>query len=346
MAATPEAGPKVNHIGLPLAQYKGGKSTMCGGCGHDVITKALIRALFEVGAEPERVAKFSGIGCSSKTPAYFLDRAHGFNGVHGRMPSLVTGAALANKELICIGVSGDGDTASIGMGQFIHIVRRNVPVVYLVENNGVYGLTKGQFSATADFGSRLKTGVLNDLPPVDLAGLAIELGCSFVARSFAGDVKQLTEILKAALAHRGTALVDVVSPCVTFNNHPGSTKSYDYAKDHEAPVHAIEFIPFFEHPMVEQTPGEVIEVEMYDGSRVRFRAVEEGYDPRDRHGAWHHLSEANAAGEVLTGILYLDPSKPSFDSLVDLTDTPLAHLSDELLRPPRAALDAINDALK
>jgi len=346
MASTPEAGPKVNRIGLPIAEYKGGKSTLCGGCGHDVITNALVRACFEVGLEPERVAKFSGIGCSSKTPAYFLNRAHGFNGVHGRMPSVVTGAALANRSLACVGISGDGDTASIGMGQFIHLVRRNVPVVYVVENNGVYGLTKGQFSATADFGSRLKTGVLNDLPAVDLCGLAIEIGCSFVARSFAGDVKQLTEIMKAALAHRGTAFVDVISPCVTFNNHPGSTKSYDYAKDHEAPVHSIEFIPFFEHPMIEQVPGEVIEVEMYDGSKVRFRPVEAEYDPRDRHGAWHHLSEANAKGEILTGILFLDPAKPDFDSLVNLGGTPLAQLPDALLRPPREALDAINASLR
>ncbi|MCG6964411.1 MAG: 2-oxoacid:ferredoxin oxidoreductase subunit beta [Acidobacteria bacterium] len=334
-----------NRIGLTIADYKGGKSTLCGGCGHDVITNAIIRAFHEMGVEPGRVAKLSGIGCSSKTPTYFIDRAHGFNGVHGRMPAMATGAAVANCDLRVIGISGDGDTASIGMGQFVHLLRRNVPMIYIVENNGVYGLTKGQFSATADLGSKLKTGIVNELPPVDLCGLAIELGASFVARSFAGDVKQLVGILEAAIAHRGTALLDVISPCVTFNNHPGSTKSYDYAKDHEAPVHQIEFVPFFDHPMVEQEPGQVREVQMYDGSVVRFRPVEEDYDPRDRHGAWHHLKEAAVRSEILTGILYVDERKPDFLKLLDLGPEPLVHVGADKLRPPRSALDAVNASL-
>jgi len=232
-----ESKPKTNRPGLPIQAYKGAKSTLCGGCGHDVITNTIVRAFFEMGIKPEKVAKLSGIGCSSKTPTYFMSTAHGFNGVHGRMPAMATGTAVADASLTVIGVSGDGDTASIGMGQFIHLLRRNVPMIYVVENNGVYGLTKGQFSATADIGSKLKNGIVNDLPPVDLCGLAIELGASLVARSFSGDVKQLLAVLEAALAHRGTALVDVISPCVTFNNHPGSTKSYDYTKEHEAPVH-------------------------------------------------------------------------------------------------------------
>lgn len=345
MAEGTERKKKVNRLDLTIADYKGAQSTLCGGCGHDVITNAIVRAFWEMSVPPEKVAKLSGIGCSSKTPTYFMSRAHGFNGVHGRMPALATGAAVANRELTVIGVSGDGDTASIGMGQFVHLLRRNVPMIYVVENNGVYGLTKGQFSATADIGSTLKTGVVNELPAVDLCGLAIELGASFVARSFAGDVKQLVEILQAAIAHRGTALIDVISPCVTFNNHPGSTKSYDYAKDHEAPVHQIEFIPFFDHPMVQQEPGQVREVQLYDGSVVRFRPVEEAYDPHDRHAAWHQLKEAALRAEILTGILYLDEKKPDFIELLDISKTPLVQLPPEKLRPPREALAKVNESL-
>src|SRR5881394_1352901 len=234
----PPAPPKnVNRFGLSIADYKGADSTLCAGCGHDAITAQIIKAFYEYGVEPHRVAKMSGIGCSSKTPAYFLSQSHGFNGVHGRMPALATGVMLANQTLISIGVSGDGDTASIGMGQFVHLLRRNIPMIYIVENNGVYGLTKGQFSATADLGSKKKDGLINELPPIDLCGLAIELGCGFVARSFAGDPKQLVALLKAAASHKGTAVLDVISPCVTFNNHEGSTKSYKYAKEQEVQLH-------------------------------------------------------------------------------------------------------------
>src|SRR5882757_10713025 len=240
------AVPKENRVGLKALDYQGGKSTLCAGCGHDAVSNQIVRAFYEMNVKPEKVAKFSGIGCSSKTPAYFLGRAHGFNSVHGRMPAVATGAMLANHHLISIGVSGDGDTASIGLGQFMHLVRRNIPLIYIIENNGVYGLTKGQFSATADYGSKAKSGVVNDLPAIDVCALAIEMGCNFVCRSFAGDPKQMVALLKAALGHRGTALFDVISPCVTFNNHDGSTKSYKYAKDHEELLHEIAYVPFFE----------------------------------------------------------------------------------------------------
>src|SRR5438270_530026 len=243
----PAAPPKnVNRLGFTMADYKGAESTLCAGCGHDAITSQIIKAFYEYGVEPHLVAKLSGIGCSSKTPAYFLSKSHGFNSVHGRMPAVATGVMLANKSLISIGVSGDGDTASIGMGQFVHLLRRNVPMIYIIENNGVYGLTKGQFSATADLGSKAKSGVVNELTPVDLCGLAIELGCGFVARSFAGDPKQLVALLKAALSHQGTALLDVISPCVTFNNHEGSTKSYKYMQEHEEAITEVGFVPHFE----------------------------------------------------------------------------------------------------
>ena len=243
---TPSKEPVKNRAGLTLADYKGAPSTLCDGCGHDAITAQIIKSFYELGIEPHKVAKMSGIGCSSKTPAYFMSRSHGFNSVHGRMPSVATGVNVANKQLHIIGVSGDGDTASIGLGQFCHMIRRNVPMIYVVENNGVYGLTKGQFSATADIGSKLKSGAVNDLRPIDLCSLAIELGCSFVARSFAGDPKQLVALLKAAGSHKGTAILDVISPCVTFNNHEGSTKSYKYAKEMETPIHELGFIPFYE----------------------------------------------------------------------------------------------------
>src|SRR5688572_25573487 len=244
----PASAPKnTNRLGFTMADYKGADSTLCAGCGHDAITSQIIKAFYEYGVDPHRVAKLSGIGCSSKTPAYFLSRAHGLNGVHGRMPALATGVMLANRTLVAIGVSGDGDTASIGMGQFVHLLRRNIPMIYIVENNGVYGLTKGQFSATADYGSKAKSGQLNDLPAIDICTMAIELGCNFVCRSFAGDPKQLVALLKAALAHRGTSMFDVISPCVTFNNHEGSTKSYKFAKDHEALLNENLFVPFFEH---------------------------------------------------------------------------------------------------
>src|SRR5512138_1422151 len=256
MADSPApAAPRTNRLGLPLAEYKGLKTTLCAGCGHNAISERIVDAMFEMGVKPERVAKFSGIGCSSKSPAYFLSRSHSFNALHGRMPSVATGALLANRDLLGVGVSGDGDTASIGIGQFVHLMRRNLPMVYVIENNGVYGLTKGQFSATADVGSKAKGGTVNELPPIDTCSLAIQLGATFVARSFSGDPKQLRPVLKAALSHRGTAVVDVLSPCVTFNNHEGSTKSYLAVKEHDEPLHEVTYVPHFEHIEVDYAPG-------------------------------------------------------------------------------------------
>src|SRR5260221_8935139 len=242
-AAAP--APKTNRIGLTVMDYKGGRTTLCAGCGHNAISERIIEAMYEMGVQPELLIKPSGIGCSSKTPAYFMSRSHSFNAVHGRMPSVATGALLANHKLVCIGVSGDGDTASIGIGQFVHLMRRNLPIIYIIEDNGVYGLTKGQFSATADLGSKLKSGVLNDLPAIDTCALAIQLGATFVARSFSGDKKQLLTLLKAAIAHRGTVMIDIISPCTTFNDHEGSTKSYKYSKDHDKPVQDLGFVPAF-----------------------------------------------------------------------------------------------------
>src|ERR671924_467643 len=257
MATTPTSAPppKTNRIGLAVMDYRGGKTTLCAGCGHNAISERIIDAMYEMGVKPERVAKLSGIGCSSKSPAYFMSRSHSFNAVHGRMPSVATGAMLANRNLIALGVSGDGDTASIGIGQFVHLMRRNLPIIYIIEDNGVYGLTKGQFSATADLGSKLKTGVINDLPPIDICALAIELGATFVGRSFSGDKKQLHNMIKAAISHRGTVMLDVISPCVTFNDHEGSTKSYKYVKDHEEAIHEVGFVPHFENISVDYEPG-------------------------------------------------------------------------------------------
>src|SRR5690349_6247054 len=246
VATPPPSGKKVNIIGLESTAYRGAKTTLCAGCGHNAITERIIDSFFELGIDPSQVIKFSGIGCSSKSPAYFLSAAHGFNSVHGRMPSVATGAVVANRKMIAIGISGDGDTGAIGIGQFVHLMRRNIPMVYIIEDNGCYGLTKGQFSPTADLGSTLKNGVVNDLPPIDTCMLAVELGASFVARSFSGDKKQLLAILKASLSHRGTAMIDVISPCVTFNDHEGSTKSYAYAKDHDEAADEVNFVPFFE----------------------------------------------------------------------------------------------------
>ena len=332
---------KENRLGLKTSDYQGGKSTLCAGCGHDAISSQIVRAFFDMGVEPERVAKFSGIGCSSKTPAYFLSRSHGFNAVHGRMPAVATGALLGNHLLQGIGVSGDGDTASIGLGQFMHMVRRNVPIIYIIENNGVYGLTKGQFSATADEGSKLKTGVLNDLPPMDLCALAVELGCGFVARGFAGDPKQLVNILKAAIAHDGMAVIDVISPCVTFNNHEGSTKGYQYSKEHDELLHQIGFVQSFEQIEVDYEPGEVRDVELHDGSRVVLRKLEEDYDPADAVQALQRLHRAVRDGQMLTGIVHLRPEKKSFTEQLNLVPQPLATLPLERTRPPKEALDRI-----
>ncbi|MFZ2490398.1 MAG: 2-oxoacid:ferredoxin oxidoreductase subunit beta [Thermoanaerobaculia bacterium] len=333
--------PKENRLGLKPADYQGGKSTLCAGCGHDAVSNQILRAFYESNVKPENVAKFSGIGCSSKTPAYFLSRSHGFNSVHGRMPSVATGAMLANHRLVGVGVSGDGDTASIGLGQFMHLIRRNVKLVYIVENNGVYGLTKGQFSATADLGSKLKTGVINDLPAMDLCALAVQLGCGFVARGFAGDPKQMVNILKAAIAHDGLAVIDVVSPCVTFNNHDGSTKGYQYAKEHDELLHQIGFVPAYEQIEIDYEPGEVRDVTLQDGSRLVFKKLEEDYDPTDAMSALERLYRANEAGQMLTGIVHVKPEKPSFTRLLNSTDDPLATLPMERTRPPREALERI-----
>src|SRR5512136_569453 len=279
--AVPPAPPKkVNRIGLEIAAYKGSKSTLCAGCGHNAISERIVEAFYELGVEPHRVAKLSGIGCSSKSPAYFLGGSHGLNAVHGRMPSIATGTMLANRTLMAIGVSGDGDTASIGIGQFVHLMRRNLPVIYIIEDNGVYGLTKGQFSATADLGSTLKSGVVNDLPPIDTCALAIQLGATYVGRSFSGDKKQLSAMLKAALAHNGTVMLDVISPCVTFNDHEGSTKSYAYVKDHDDPLEELSFVPYFEDISVDYEAGTSTEVKMYDGSRVFLKKLDDKYNPK------------------------------------------------------------------
>ncbi len=337
----PPAGGKVNRLGLGLKEYKGGNSTLCAGCGHDAITSQIIKAFWEYGVEPHRLAKLSGIGCSSKTPAYFLNQSHGLNAVHGRMPAVGTGAMLANRDLLAVGVSGDGDSASIGLGQFCHLLRRNVPLIYIIENNGVYGLTKGQVSATADFGSASKGGELNDLPAMDVCALAIELGCNFVARSFAGDPKQLNAILKAAIAHRGTALLDVVSPCVTFNNHEGSTKSYKFAKDNEEILHEIDFIPFFDPIEVGYGEGESVDVEMHDRSHMRLRKLHDGYSPTDKLGALRILGETALRKELLTGMIYINEEKPDFLTQLEMVDQPLAHLGQDKTLPSREALAEI-----
>lgn len=337
----PAAAPKTNRLGLPMTDYKGLDSTLCAGCGHDGITSQITKAFFEYGVEPHRVAKFSGIGCSSKTPAYFLGNSHGFNGVHGRMPAVASGATFANRSLISIGVSGDGDTASIGIGQFVHLLRRNIPLIYIIENNGVYGLTKGQFSATADIGSKLKSGVVNELPPIDCCVLAIELGCSYVARSFAGDPKQLVPLIKGAIAHRGTALLDVISPCVTFNNHEGSTKSFKYAKEHEELLHEIGFVPYFEQIQADYPEGTVKEIELHDGSHIRMRKLERDYDPTNKPQALQLIRQSNEAGELLTGLLYYNGNKKDFIEEINLVEEPLATLPQDRVRPGRDVLEKI-----
>jgi 2-oxoglutarate/2-oxoacid ferredoxin oxidoreductase subunit beta len=339
--ATATPTPKVNRIGLPVLEYRGSKTTLCAGCGHNAISERIIDAFYDMGVQPERVMKLSGIGCSSKSPAYFMSRSHSFNSVHGRMPSVATGALLANRTMKALGVSGDGDTASIGIGQFVHMMRRNVPVIYIIEDNGVYGLTKGQFSATADLGSTLKTGVINDLPPIDTCALAIQLGATFVGRSFSGDKKQLLAMLKAAIAHNGTVVLDVISPCVTFNDHEGSTRSYKYMQEHEEAISEVGFVPHFQEIDVEYDPGTTINVEMHDGSHMRLRKLHEDYDPTNRIAATEALMSAHARDEVLTGVFYIDTKKPSFTEMLNLVDEPLGTLPDERVRPSRQALDDV-----
>jgi 2-oxoglutarate ferredoxin oxidoreductase subunit beta len=328
-----------NELGLTLQDYQGGMSTLCAGCGHDSITAALIQAFFELSLPPHLIAKLSGIGCSSKTPAYFVSGSHGFNSVHGRMATIATGAAAANRELILIGVSGDGDSLSIGLGNLAHAIRRNVNMAYLIENNGVYGLTKGQFSASADVGSRSRRGDLNRLPPVDPIMLGLSLGATFLARGFSGDKRQLVPILKAAVAHRGFALVDVISPCVQFNDHEGSTKSYRYMRDHELREIEADFIGQHQEIVESLVPDRATEVTLHDGARVKFRAVPEGYDPADRGAVEAYLRERSRHGEIATGLLFLDESAPEMHELAGTSRTPLAQLPFAKLCPGAAELD-------
>ena len=346
------AKPKLHHpslgcnaIGFTRRDYEGKISTLCAGCGHDSISAAIIHACWELAIEPHRVAKLSGIGCSSKTPDYFLGQSHGFNTVHGRMPSVLTGANLANRELIYLGVSGDGDSASIGMGQFVHAIRRGVNMVYIVENNGVYGLTKGQFSATADQGSVSKKGVANADAPIDLVGLAMQLGASFVARGFSGDKQQLVPIIKAALAHRGAAFIDVISPCVAFNNHAGSTKSYEYVREHNDAVNRLDFIEPRAEVTAEISPGDVVEVEQHDGTTLRLRKLDASHDPTDRVAAMNYVNAHQAKGEVVTGLLYVDADSHDLHSHLNTVAAPLNTLDAKALCPGAAALAKINAAL-
>jgi 2-oxoglutarate ferredoxin oxidoreductase subunit beta len=337
---------KINRIGLARADYKGAASTLCAGCGHNAISERIIEACYDLGVEPYRVIKLSGIGCSSKSPAYFLSNSHGFNAVHGRMPSVATGSMLANRHLISLGVSGDGDTASIGIGQFVHLMRRNLPMIYIIEDNGCYGLTKGQFSATADLGSKLKNGVVNDLPPIDTCALAIQLGATYVARSFSGDKKQVSALVKGALAHNGTALLDIISPCVTFNDHEGSTKSYSYVQNHDEPLEELDFVPFFSDITVDYDPGTTTEVTLHDGSRLLLKKLGTNYDPTIKARAIELLTESHDKGTIVTGLLYVNPKAPSFMDLLNLVDEPLATLPEVKVRPPRQVLDQVMESLK
>ena len=325
----------MNRIGLARDAYKGAATTLCAGCGHNSITNHLIKAMYELGVEPHMLAKMSGIGCSSKTPAYFVEQAHGFNGVHGRMPALTTGAQLANRKLVMMGVSGDGDSVSIGLGGFMHMVRRNVDCTYIIEDNGTYGLTKGQFSATADVGSVQKRGSVNTYQPIDPCALALTLGCSFVARSFSGDGKQLVPLIKAAIAHRGTAVLDVISPCVTFNDHDGSTKSYSWVKDHDEQIQDVTFIPFFEEIHVDYEPGTTKEVELHDGSHLVLKKLAEDHDPTDRLGTMRMIEESRERNQLLTGLLYINESAEDFATRENLPAGPLRDLGEDDLRITR-----------
>jgi 2-oxoglutarate ferredoxin oxidoreductase subunit beta len=335
-----------NKVGYTRRDYEGRISTLCAGCGHDSISAAIIQACWELDIEPHRVAKLSGIGCSSKTPDYFLGASHGFNTVHGRMPSVLTGANLANRDLLYLGVSGDGDSASIGLGQFAHAMRRGVRMVYIVENNGVYGLTKGQFSATADKGSKAKKGAINNDSPVDLIAMALQLGATFVARSFSGDKAQLVPIIRAAMGHGGAAFIDVISPCVAFNNHAGSTKSYDYVREHNEAVSRIDFITPRDEITTQYEPGSVVDVEQHDGKILRLRKLMADYDPTDRLAAMHHVATHQARGEVLTGLLYVDPDAVDLHSAQNTTALPLNTLGAGLLCPGASALEKLNASMR
>ena len=347
------AKPKLHHpsltrnkVGYTRRDYEGAVSTLCAGCGHDSISAAIIHACWELDIEPHRVAKLSGIGCSSKTPTYFLGNSHGFNTVHGRMPSVLTGANLANRELLYLGVSGDGDSASIGIGQFVHALRRGVNMVYIVENNGVYGLTKGQFSATADQGSVSKKGVVNTDAPLDLVGLALQLGATYVARGFSGDKRQLIPLIKGAMQHPGAALIDVISPCVAFNNHAGSTKSYDFVRDHNEIANRVDFVPCRDEIVVDYEAGSVLDVEQHDGTVLRLRKLAATYDARDRTAAIRYARTTAAEGEVATGLLYVDPEPRDLHAHLNTVATPFNQLGEAELCPGMPALEAINAALR
>ena len=347
------AKPKLHHptlqknkVGYTRRDYEGKVSTLCAGCGHDSISAALIQAFWELDVQPHRVAKLSGIGCSSKTPDYFLGNSHGFNTVHGRMPSVVTGANLANRDLIYIGVSGDGDSASIGLGQFAHIMRRGVNMLYILENNGVYGLTKGQFSATADAGSKAKRGGINTDAAVDTVSLALLMGATLVARSFSGDKTQLVPLVKAGLAHEGAAFIDVISPCVAFNNHPGSTKSYDYFREHNEAVNRLDFWPSRDAITVDYSEGTVIEVPQHDGSIIKLRKLDSDYDPTNRIRAMNHIQAHAAKGEVVTGLLYLHPDPEDLHAHLNTHEVPFNQLGEKELCPGAGMLEKINAALR
>ena len=341
MATATVATSKLNLIGLDKSDYKGNPSTLCAGCGHDSISAQIIQVAFELGLKPENVIKLSGIGCSSKSPAYFLNRSHGLNAVHGRMPSVASGAMLANRNLIAIGVSGDGDTGSIGLGQFKHIIRRNVPMVYVIENNGVYGLTKGQFSATSDEGQKLKYYGDNEYPAVDLCMEAIVSGCGFVARSFAGDPKQVRPLLKAAFSFKGTAVLDIISPCVTFNNNPDSNKSYEWVRDHDSPLHDISFVPVREEITVDYEPGETKAVTMHDGAKIVLKKLAGEHDPTDRMAAIMLLERSRTENVLTTGLIYYNPDRDTVQDSEGMVATSLALLPDEKLRPARSTLEKI-----
>jgi 2-oxoglutarate/2-oxoacid ferredoxin oxidoreductase subunit beta len=347
------AKPKLHHPALPKnplgytrRDYEGAVSTLCAGCGHDSISAAIIRACFELSLPPHRIAKLSGIGCSSKTPTYFLGASHGFNSVHGRMPSVLTGANLANRDLIYLGVSGDGDSASIGLGQFAHVLRRGVNMVYIVENNGVYGLTKGQFSATADRGAVSKRGVTNTDSAIDLVGMALNVGATFVARSFSGDKDQLVPLIKAAITHQGAAFIDVISPCVAFNNHTGSTKSFDYVREHNEAVNFLDVITGRDEITVEYEPGTVEIVRQHDGSLLKLRKLAAEYDVHDRVVATDYLQQRQAMGEVVTGLLYVDPDPEDLHTHLRTVGTPFNDLTDGDLVPGAAALEKLNATLR
>ena len=335
-----------NALGYTRRDYEGAISTLCAGCGHDSISAAIVRACFKMDLPPHRIAKLSGIGCSSKTPTYFLGASHGFNSVHGRMPSVLTGANIANRDLIYLGVSGDGDSASIGLGQFAHSMRRGVNMVYIVENNGVYGLTKGQFSATADRGAKSKRGVVNNDEAIDMVGMALQLGATFVARSFSGDKAQLVPIIEAALAHEGAAFIDCISPCVAFNNHEGSTKSFDYVREHNEAVNWLDFITGREEITVEYAPGTVETVRQHDGSSIALRKLADEYDVHDRIAAMAYLQQRHAAGEIVTGLLYVDPEPRDLHAYLGTVKTPFNELDEAALCPGSKALEKLNASLR